>query len=221
LVWKYIPEFSDLQFPWRWLTFSGLSVSILAGYLFANSKVGIQKSASIFILPFLIISSFLIYQVSYFRGEEINDWKRHSGVFAPIEYRPVWLNNPVRILPPVEKAAIIKGSGSVKIIDWKSNQHILSTSGETDLRLKLSTFYYPGWKAKIDGKESSIIIDAGSMLLEVPKGRHKVEFMFQDTPVRYYGKVISIISLFIVVFIYLFRILRYFYEYSAICLSCS
>jgi uncharacterized membrane protein YfhO len=115
------------------------------------------------------------------------------------------------MLPAVKKIKIVKGEGAVDIINWKSNQRILSTTGDTPLTVKFSTFFYPGWTAKIDDKQSYIIIekDIGSMLLEVPEGSHKVELIFEDTSVRYYAKVISVISLVIVTFIYLFGVLRH------------
>jgi len=211
LIWGYMPEFSNLQFPWRWLIFSGFSVSIIAGNLIGNFKGKVQKSTVILFIPLLIISLVMILQISFFKKGELDQWRMHPGLFAPVEYRPVWLNDPKAMLPAAEKIKIVKGEGAVDIIDWKSNQRVLSTKGNTPLTLKFSTFYYPGWKAKIDNKQSDIIIekDTGSMLLELPEGSHKVELFFEDTPVRYYAKVISLISLVIVTFIYLFGVLRH------------
>jgi hypothetical protein len=211
LVWRYMPEFSNLQFPWRWLTFSGLSVAVIAGNLIGNFTGQVRKSVSFFFSPLLIISLFIMLHLSFFQEGEIDQWRTHPGLFSPFEYRPVWLTDPGNILPPVEKVITIKGSDSFDIVDWKSNQRILSTNGKTSLMLKLSTFYYPGWIAKIDDKQSYIIIekDTGSMLLELPEGSHKVELFFEDTSVRYYAKVISLISLVIVTFIYLFGVLRH------------
>jgi hypothetical protein len=200
LIWRYVPEFSNLQFPWRWLTFSGLSVSIISGMLISNFKGEVQKSTGIFLLILLVISIFIMFQVSFFKKGEIEQWRTHPGIFSPFEYRPVWLKNPGRVLLPVENVTLIKGEGSVSILEWKSNQRVLSTNSESDVRLKLSTFYYPGWKTKIDNKQSSIMVDgdSGSIIVEVPEGKHKVELIFEDTSERYYAKIISIISLIVV-----------------------
>ena len=124
-----------------------------------------------------------------------------SRLISPIEYRPVWLDDPRRILPPVEKAAIIRGDGSVSILDWKSNRRVVSTIGNAPLILKFSTFYYPGWKAAIDGKIEKLRSEkgTGSIMLEVPVGQHETELIFEDTPVRRHGKVISIVSLLVVI----------------------
>jgi len=209
LLWKHVPEFSNLQFPWRWLTFSGLSVSILAGNMIGNFKGELKKASILILLPLLILSLImipLIIQVSFFIDKEIDNWRTHSNIFSPREYRPIWIKDYNKMLPPTEKVTILSGNGSIDIIEWESNKRLLSTDGNTDLRLKLSTFYYPGWTARIDGIYSGIIVEreTGSMLIEVPEGRHKVEFIFEDTPVRYYGKVVSVISLIVLFLVYLY-----------------
>ena len=36
--------------------------------------------------------------------------------------------------------------------------------------------------------------ESGAMLVDIPKGDHKLELKFVDTPVRYCGKLISLLS---------------------------
>jgi hypothetical protein len=198
LIWKYTPEFPNLQFPWRWLTFSGLSASIIGGNLIGNFTRDVRRSAIVVSSSLLIIALLIMLPISFFKEGEVDQWRMHPGLFSPIEYRPVWLDDPRRILVPAEKAAIVRGDGSVCILDWKSNRRVVSTIGNTPLILKFSTFYYPGWKAAIDGKINELRTEkvTGSIMLEVPVGRHEIELIFEDTPARHYGKVISVVSLF-------------------------
>jgi hypothetical protein len=208
LIWRYMPEFPNLQFPWRWLTLSGLSFSILAGNLFSNFNGEVKKSVGVFCSVLLIISLYIILQVSFFRGEVIYYWKEHSNMFSPFEYRPVWLNDAERMLIPTKKGTIIKGDGSLYITKWKSNQHILSTTGNTPLTVKLSTFFYPGWNASIDGIKAQIMIEKGSgaMLIDIPRGEHTIVLIFTDTPIRYYSKLISLGSCLIIFLLALFSL---------------
>jgi hypothetical protein len=195
-IWRYVPEFSNLQFPWRWLTFSGLSVSIIGGNLIGNFKGEVRRPAGIFLLTLVIISFFMMLQTSFFKEGEIERWRIHPGLFSPFEYRPVWLTDPGRILLPVEKVIIVNGNGSVDIVSWKSNRRELSIKGTAPLMLKFSTFYYPGWIAKIDGRNASIAVDkdSGLILIDIPEGKHTLILKFQDTPIRYYSKIISLFS---------------------------
>ena len=42
---------------------------------------------------------------------------------------------------------------------------------------------------------ASFVAITGAILIEIPEGEHILELKFTDTPVRYYGKLISLISL--------------------------
>ena len=188
--------------------FSGLSVSIIAGCM-----VGIfewkQKALNLVLLLLLTLSFSIILQPIVLA--DIDFWRENPAAFSPFEYRPIWLKDPRKMLPAVEKVKIEKGNGSIDIIDWKSNQRLLSANGEPSLSLKFSTFYYPGWEARIDGRRCDIAIDKGngSIVIEVPEGRHKIELSFRDTPVRYYGKVISVISLILISLVYIGEVLNF------------
>ena len=200
LIWKFVPEFSNLQFPWRWLTFSGLSVALLSGVLLTNFEGQFRKVLIIFLLPLLLLSFLNILSVSFFPTEAVKYWTKSSGLYAPVEYRPIWLQQYRIKLPPTEKVSIARGIGAVDIIEWKAHKRTLLTKGETNLRLQFSTFYFPGWTAEIDGKSYNILVDKenGSMILEIPKGSHEIQLTFRDTQVRVLGKVISISSLFLI-----------------------
>jgi len=199
LIWKFVPEFPNLQFPWRWLTFSGLSVALLSGVLLTNFRGQFRKVLIIFLLPLLLLSFLNILSVSFFPTEAVKYWTRDSSLYAPVEYRPIWLQQYKKKLPPTEKVSIARGVGALDIIEWKAHRRILLTEGETDLTLQFSTFYFPGWTAEIDGKSYNILIDKenGSMILEIPKGRHEIQLTFRDTQVRILGTIISISSLFL------------------------
>ena len=199
LIWKYVPEFSNLQFPWRWLMVSGFSLSALAGTVIVNLKGSTRTITILFILPMLILSFLNIRQVSFFTNEDTDRWIKSPVLYAPIEYRPIWLQQHRKNLPPTEKVLIARGVGSVDIVEWTAHRRILLAEGKTDLTLKVSTFYFPGWTAEIDGKSYNILIDKenGSMILEIPKGRHEIQLTFRDTQVRILGTIISISSLFL------------------------
>jgi len=72
-----------------------------------------------------------------------------------------------------------EGSGSVKIISYTPNKVIIRSSSNSPALLFLSDNYYPGWKAKINGKNSNIYrADYSFRSVVVPKGNSIVEFLF-------------------------------------------
>ena len=71
----------------------------------------------------------------------------------------------------------------------------LDVSSDKSGILVLSDTYYPGWKAKVDGKETEIIrANINSRAVVVPAGDHKVEFSYEPKSFRI-GAIISLVSL--------------------------
>ena len=67
--------------------------------------------------------------------------------------------------------------------------------------LRLFTFYFPGWRAYVDGEEVEIKIGdpEGFITLMAPAGEHEVVVQFEDTPPRTAGWIISAAGLAVLV----------------------
>lgn len=108
-------------------------------------------------------------------------------------------------------------STKVKVLEKKYQRIKLQIDTETKDELILHQLYFPGWKAFIDGKETTIdysrppinfqtgkpVEDAGLITVSVPAGSHQLLFLFTNTPIRLLGDFISGLA-----FIYVFLILR-------------
>jgi uncharacterized membrane protein YfhO len=101
-----------------------------------------------------------------------------------------------------EKTTIIEGEGKTEINVWKSAERIIDINADSPLNLRVKTFYFPGWRAYIDNQETDIKKEdgTGAIIIEVPSGHHTLKLVFADTPIRYYSKIIALVS-FISVFI--------------------
>jgi len=44
----------------------------------------------------------------------------------------------------------------------------------------------------------------GAMIIDIPEGKHKLELRFEDTPIRYYSKIVSLVSFFVLLCFILF-----------------
>ncbi len=82
----------------------------------------------------------------------------------------------------------------VSIVHWEPNSITISTSAHGKRFLLLSETYFPGWKAAVDGRDTSIYrsnyIFRG---LVVPPGKHTVIFRYAPSDV-WVGLIISVIS---------------------------
>jgi hypothetical protein len=115
-----------------------------------------------------------------------------------LEHLPIWaVKDNISSNTINYRIEIVKGEGEYEILAWKSAERIIKIIAEQPIAAKIQTFYFPGWKAYLDGSEIKIQIEveSGAMLVDIPKGHHKLELKFVDTPVRYYGKLITLLSL--------------------------
>ncbi len=205
------------------LTFDAFSIADI------KRDVYVRVSMALFctiIAVNLYISSVYIVTAEYVKEGDMK-WILTDGGDV-IEYRPVWLSHktkdfsrlspPQGILPPPfvqpsqkteeflrgkEDPVIFRdGKGTVDVVSWRSQSRSFKVNASIPSILRVSTFYYPGWTALLNGKEISIDIekDSGAMLLNVPSGKNEVLLEFRDTPLRRASKWISIISV-IVAFI--------------------
>ncbi len=86
-------------------------------------------------------------------------------------------------------------TATIKLTSYKPNQLQYVSNNENNGFAVFSEMYYKnGWKATIDGKESKILrVNYALRGLEIPAGKHKIEFKFEPQVVKT-GSTIALIS---------------------------
>jgi uncharacterized membrane protein YfhO len=81
-------------------------------------------------------------------------------------------------------------------LHFNSRKIEFNTEGDSEIEVQVNTVYFPGWRAKMDGKQKEINYqnEQGVMRLVVPAGQHRVVFSFGETPIRLLADVISLVS---------------------------
>lgn len=152
--------------------------------------------------------------------------QRFFLVYSPIYYlnpdeeRELFLNKNIML----KKDVLLKGiantndtisnncdhtSDSVQMLDYQINKIKLSVSTNCGGWLSSSEIYYPGWKAKLDGKPINILLSNKAFrTIFVPKGNHSLEYYY-DPVIYKLGLIVTITSL---ITAYLFSKSRIFYR---------
>lgn len=91
---------------------------------------------------------------------------------------------------------------TIKLDLYKPNHLIYTSNNANDGFAVFSEIYYKnGWKATIDGKESSIFkVDYTLRGMQIPKGKHTIEFKFEPQVVKT-GSTIALISFIIMILV--------------------
>lgn len=203
-VWGLVPGLEIVQFPWRWLFISALAASIIIGVIVdAVSPADIGKNKAIWILLLmalanLLLSSGYILTAKHMSRDDMEWSLKYAG--DTMEYRPVWLTDVTRNFSSEGRLPFVfkEGNGVITdIVKWKSTERIFKVTAVGPSMLRVSTFYYPGWRATAGNQEIPIDIEkeSGAMLLRLPPRESIVRLEFTDTPIRKVAMIISIISL--------------------------
>ncbi len=98
---------------------------------------------------------------------------------------------------PAEKALrIIEGSGKISDVSLKFNECAASVEAETPLTIVYETFYFPGWKARLNNKSHPTYVKAndGTILLRLPPGKHDLKIYYGNDPIHTVADIISLLG---------------------------
>lgn len=200
-VWEKINVLRFFQFPWRFLSLSILTSSILGGFIVSLLKNKIQ----IYMCYLVIILSFVL-NWNYFKPREfyeLTNNDRLTGVQWEQQRKGALLDYlPKTALEPREGAPttplITSGKADITNFVNKSNHFEFDAKIIEDATIHVPTYYFPNWEVQVDGKDYPISFDnyLGRISLSLKEGNYHVVGSFKNTPLRTMSNVISLISLF-------------------------
>lgn len=220
-IWSSVTPLNYLQFPWRFLSFTGVFISVIGAYslFFLAHFLYKVKWAKYYIYSLALIISVVTIAVygKYFKPEryilqtdrqltsfnEIS-WRVSSSSFefAPQGVALTTSKYGTQIFDIQEKEVTPAGyqlshprASAAQISKTFTYKSFRVTSPEA-VDFTLNTFNFPGWTAYVDGKRIEINDTNRFKLITISlePGTHLVEFKFQDTPVRLWSNFVSLVS---------------------------
>jgi hypothetical protein len=206
VVWKNISLMQYIQYPWRFLNFVGLFLSILMGYFvfklsIFNKRVGV-------ILGFTIILLTLISNLKLFTPQNYtfytNDYYtnlnhiRFDTSKISDEYLPSGFAIPRSVSDlPISPVELLKSSGNIGVVEHKTGYFKASYQALSDGVIHINYAYFPGWNAYVNNQSLPIIPTAKGMNIAIPKGEGVLVLKFVQTPVEKVGNLLTILAFFV------------------------
>ncbi len=201
-VWESIKILSYFQFPWRFLSLSIFTSSVLGGLVLYLVK---DKYKNILIIAITLLTFILNY--SYFKPLEqikINDEQKLSGQSYEIQIKGSLLDYlPKTALEPREKALsmplITRGSAIIESFEKKSDKFNGSINVlEDQTVLEFPIFYFPNWQVFVNGKKSDISYDnyIGRIAIRLDKGEYQIAGKLKNTPIRTVSNTLTAVGFF-------------------------
>jgi len=222
-VWEAIPPLAYIQFPWKLLGPLAFALAVLVGGLpwLAQELSGVRLA-----LPVMAGGGLLVLLAALpntfppawdpdFGGTAVVDHLRFErqgravGTTSAAEYLPIWVRakpgpsawlteayEEGRSLNKLDPASLPPDAKVVEAVHSPTTDRFVVESPQA-FTAKVLTFYFPGWRAWVDGEPVEIVPHdrLGFVTVQVPAGRHTLELCFGSTPSRTAGTVISGVSL--------------------------
>ncbi|MBI2267975.1 MAG: hypothetical protein HYU80_00840 [Candidatus Blackburnbacteria bacterium] len=207
LLWDKLPLLAFTQFPWRFLSWTVLSTSVLAGASVFTINEGAKKLDLKHLSPLiaiLVISLLLFLSKDYWKVDKrasvdlpSNKPIAGSTTWADEQF-PIWFEpKPSQI--PKSRVEIVSGEGRVSITSWKTASHEYKIVSQTPVLVVENTAYYPGWNLQANGKDLDFSYQdrnfPGRIVYSLPSGSFQITTTFQETPLRKIANTTSLISL--------------------------
>ena len=213
-LWEHVSLLKKVQFPWRVISILDLSIVIVFALTLERIKHDRYMCLAYITIVFLYVVGIFIWfshelpdYILSSKDETVNELI-YSG-FEPAEYRTKWLARDYpdlgyreleTILSGIPTASIIRGEGDIIRVQDLGNELIIQLNAETNVRLRLRRFYYPGWylmnSALLDNN-IPIELSPYYALIEatLPAGNYSVSLLRHPLPEEYLGTAVSIICL--------------------------
>jgi hypothetical protein len=196
---RLIPRINSVCFAWRWLVIACFCIAFVLtaaiDFLIKRPewkpiKVwGYRTAVGAIILANIWISVNPIMLGSFDRGNLNAPPDRMERGFVPKG------GAAPPILPASPNFSFVSGTGKMESIIWEPLYRAVTLDLKDLSIVRVKTYNFPGWIARIDGKSVEITADSsGAQLISVPAGNHRLELIFTNTPVRNIGTILSLLA---------------------------
>jgi hypothetical protein len=207
-VWRAFPFLHNFQFPWRFLGPAALALAFLTGAM-AELLTGLRwryPLMGLMVLALVAADLGWLWNARYCPGwDQVSIGSLHNyeymgggvgtsgGEFLPrlVPGRP-----PYSAADPFEPTALPEGATLEGV---RTGPFFAEAWVDTPqaFRVVVNRFFYPGWRAWVDGKPVEITPEAewGRFTFPVPAGRHHLAVRFGETPLRLAADLLSVLSL--------------------------
>jgi hypothetical protein len=116
------------------------------------------------------------------------------------EYAPkgfaAWEEIQHAVPDPLAKATL-QEQGQVTLLAWNTQSKHFRIDSPSANRLRVWTFAFPGWTARLDGAKAPIEAhpELHTIEVDIPPGRHDLELTYRTTPQARVGALLSLAGL--------------------------
>ena len=205
-LWKILPIYNFVQFPWRLLYLTAFFTSIAGALIVELLPKGFGKKLSV-----ILIVACLFLTKDYFKPSSriyLSDQHYFNLFFNDPNYSEDYLlltqwSDQKPTLSKVSKFTIEGGSISNITQNTPVNWSVIAKANEPAV-VTFNSYYFPGWFVKVDGNDTEIVPGKpyGQVTFSIPQGDHQINVYWKETKFRIFFDIISIASISFIIFLF-------------------
>lgn len=203
-----------IQFPWRLLALMQIPVALLFGLIVASIRAPVVRagaSAAVICLlvwaylPHLPWATFLsptgstlnMPMNAYLEAEYKQIVEEAVTASSVQEFRPRWADETLE-LDPTTVPGQPGGEAKIALLAANPFRFQLRVESEQGTALRFANYYFPGWRARLDGTtplNAYPTTNLGLLTFDVPPGAHSVEVEWTGTRAERWAALLSQVAL--------------------------
>jgi 6-pyruvoyl-tetrahydropterin synthase-like protein len=192
---KLIPRIQIAVPPFRWLAiaclFSSLIVAASIDHLRAHIELAQARKWAYRIAIGAVVALNLWLTFHVINGALSNPVFNPSNIPMDVGFLPKGAARPDK-LPDTARVIIEPEGGFQEVARWDPQYQQIHVKVNEQSRVRLRTFNFPGWTARIDGTVTPITTDEdGAQVVSVPPGLHTIETSLESTGPRLLGTALA------------------------------
>lgn len=209
VLWDNLPLLPFTQFPWRFLSWSIFTTSIIGGMVvYAIQRKFRSKKKMVYVGVAIVLAGLLISNSEYLKVNERVEIKLPGD--NPIQGSTTWADeqfprwfDPKPTEVPDQHVEIVEGNGSVSVDNWLTSRHTYKVVANDWIKIVENTAYYPGWSVFVNDEKIDFSYEdseyPGRIVYLLDEGNYKIQSVFMETKTRQIANLVSVTMLLIVI----------------------
>ncbi len=202
-IWTSIPILNTAQFSTRLLLIVVFCLSMASSLI----PTFFNKWVSVLFIGIVILTSILNWGHRRIIPEITDETLQQNLSYSTVQGEgfccmgsPRWtdINNPWQKTVPENHLEVLSGEAEIQEVFRNSIKHEYVVLVKDHVILKENTYFFPGWKARVNGKEIEINPSnktyPGIITLTLPQGLYDVKILYSDLFLHTLSKWVSTIG---------------------------
>jgi hypothetical protein len=195
-VWAALPLLQHAQYGARLLVVAGLPAALVGAAMPIWCRYGLWLAG--FVVLVAVLYGAVFGQPAFTeRGEDVYFTSNTPIMRGTADWGRSALPRNARLderAPAEDPRPALLGEGTITAYEKQSTYVRATVDLPAPATLDLPLYYFPGWRAWIDGRPAPVAVgsEKGTVQVPVPAGEHAIEVRFTDTPVRRVGNALSL-----------------------------